>query len=117
MNELEAKIAAQTKAVFDASFPNANASPREAAMAAFYECEGNNEACVSAAIDAYEAAIKSEDRHAAALIREAAALIKRAEPVAYQIHKDGKWVECSEFVAKGWGNTVSDGCRALYLRP
>ena len=31
-------------------------TPREAGEAAFYECEGNNAACLKAAFDAYEAA-------------------------------------------------------------
>lgn len=39
------------------------------------------------------------------------------EAVAYQTFKDGKWVECSEFVAKGWGDKIADGCRALYTSP
>jgi len=39
------------------------------------------------------------------------------EPVAYQTLTAGKWVECSEFVAKGWGDTLADGCRALYAAP
>ncbi|MCL8382120.1 hypothetical protein [Xanthobacter aminoxidans] len=39
------------------------------------------------------------------------------EPVAYQQFKDGKWVECSEFVAKGWGDKIDEGCRGLYTRP
>lgn len=38
-------------------------------------------------------------------------------PDAYQQLKDGKWVECSEFVAKGWGDGLSEGCRALYATP
>lgn len=36
------------------------------------------------------------------------------EPVAYQRLKDGKWEQCTEFVAKGWGDTLAAGCRALY---
>lgn len=39
------------------------------------------------------------------------------EPVAFQTLTAGKWVECSEFVAKGWGDTLADGCRALYAAP
>lgn len=42
---------------------------------------------------------------------------QEAEPVAYQTLTDGKWVECSEFVAKGWSNEVSEGCRPLYAVP
>lgn len=41
----------------------------------------------------------------------------KVEVVAYQQFKDGKWVECSAFVAKGWESEISEGCRALYLHP
>lgn len=44
----------------------------------------------------------------------AAPAVPAPEPVAYQTLTAGKWVECSEFVAKGWGDTLADGCRALY---
>lgn len=40
-----------------------------------------------------------------------------ARPVAYQQFKNGKWQECSEFVAKGWSDELSEGCRALYAAP
>ena len=40
-----------------------------------------------------------------------------ARPDAYQHLIDGKWVECSEFVAKGWSNELSPGTRALYTHP
>lgn len=33
-------------------------TPREAGEAAFYECEGNTQACLKAAFDAYEATTK-----------------------------------------------------------
>lgn len=38
-------------------------------------------------------------------------------PAAYQQFKNGKWVECSAFVARGFDDTISEGCRALYLHP
>lgn len=39
------------------------------------------------------------------------------QPVAYQRLVDGKWVECSYFVAYGWSDTISPNCRALYAAP
>lgn len=39
------------------------------------------------------------------------------EEVAYQQLIDGKWVECSYFVAYGWGNIISPNCRPLYATP
>ena len=39
------------------------------------------------------------------------------EPVAWQQLKDGKWIECSEFVAKGWDGTIDPECRPLYAAP
>ena len=45
------------------------------------------------------------------------AVLYEPYPVAWQQIKDGKWVECSEFVAKGWSNEVSEGCRPLYASP
>lgn len=49
------------------------------------------------------------------------ALVERAKVApgaavaAYQQFVDGKWQECSEFVAKGWGE-IANGCRALYAQ-
>lgn len=39
------------------------------------------------------------------------------EAVAYQQLINGKWVECSYFVAFGFGDKMAEGCRALYARP
>lgn len=38
--------------------PAPNVAPREAGENAFYECEGNNAACLKAAFDAYESAVE-----------------------------------------------------------
>lgn len=43
--------------------------------------------------------------------------VQAGEPVAWQHLVDGKWKECSEFVAKGWGNEPAPGTRPLYLHP
>lgn len=37
-----------------------------------------------------------------------------AFPAAYQQFRDGKWVECSQFVAMGFGSKIDESCRALY---
>ena len=39
------------------------------------------------------------------------------QPVAYQQLVNGKWIECSYFVAFGWGEEISPNCRALYAQP
>jgi hypothetical protein len=44
-------------------------------------------------------------------------IAERMIPDAFQQLKDGKWVECSHFVAFGWGNVMDDECRALYAFP
>lgn len=37
-----------------------------------------------------------------------------SEPVGYQQLKDGKWVECSHFVAFGWSDRLDKDCRPIY---
>jgi hypothetical protein len=49
------------------------------------------------------------------LVRDSART--RQESVAYQQLVDGKWIECSYFVAFGWGKEISPNCRALYTHP
>jgi hypothetical protein len=38
-------------------------------------------------------------------------------PDAYQMLVDGKWRECSYFVARGFDGKLSPNCRALYAAP
>lgn len=62
-------------------------TPREAGEAAFYECEGNNEACLKAAFDAYEAAAK---------INATPDLLKAAHNAAATISAIYQWLEMVE---------------------
>lgn len=49
---------------------------------------------------------------------EAALSVETSEPAAYQQRlMDGRWVECSHFVAFGWGDKIDKECRALYAAP
>lgn len=47
----------------------------------------------------------------------AALSAEQTQPVGYQQLKDGKWVECSHFVAFGWSDRLDKDCRPIYASP